>query len=278
SNDTNGPNANHLEPKRSTLNRITKENSPGDKQNFFLDIRTNQPPIQPQSQPADIPTMHAPTFRKTFTLSPNFNSDKIQQNLFNEANGPAYRQSITEDPVQPVKMNVKENPNDQIKSEKVKLSDEIRNKKKIESKKNLHDDKTIDENENLAFQNEIEHENFMKEMKMRSRKLHSICAMWNSGNIKPALDHAVNLNDENIMADILNEINSLNSLWNLDICTILLPSIRNLISSKYEEYMLIGSESCKLVFKNFGKLIKSNLMSVANVGVSVDLSREERYG
>ncbi|RNA09001.1 beta-1-4-N-acetylgalactosaminyltransferase bre-4-like [Brachionus plicatilis] len=172
-------------------------------------------------------------------------------------------------------MNVKENPNDQIKSEEVKLSDEISDKMKIEPKKNLHDDKTIDENENLAFQIENGHENFMKEMKMRSRKLHSICAMWNSGNIKPALDHAVNLNDEKIMADILNEINSLNNLWNLDICTILLPSIRTLINSRHEEYMLIGSESCKLVFKNFGKLIKSNLMSVANVGVGVDISREE---
>ncbi|RNA34559.1 katanin p80 WD40 repeat-containing subunit B1 isoform X2 [Brachionus plicatilis] len=273
-NDTNGPNANHLEPKRSTLNRITKENSPGDKQNFFLDIRTNQPPTQPQSQPVVQP---APTFRQTFTLSPNFNSDNIKKNLSNEANGPAYRQSIIEDPVQPVKMNVKKNPNDQIMSEKLKLSDEIRDKIEIEPKKNLHDDKTIDENENLAFVIENGHENFMKEMKMRSRKLQSICVMWNSGNIKPALDHAVNLKDGNIMANILNEINSLNSLWNLDICTILLPSIRNLISSRYEEYMLIGSESCKLVFKNFGKLIKSNLMSASNVGVSFDISREERF-
>lgn len=41
--------------------------------------------------------------------------------------------------------------------------------------------------------------------------------------------------------------------------------------------MLIGSESCKLILKNFGKLIKSNIMSVANVGVGVDISREERY-
>jgi len=39
--------------------------------------------------------------------------------------------------------------------------------------------------------------------------------------------------------------------------------------------MQIGSESCKLVLKNYGKLIKSILSSPNSVGV--DLSREERY-
>lgn len=83
----------------------------------------------------------------------------------------------------------------------------------------------------------------------------------------------------------------------------LLPSIKNLIDSKHEEYklhficilsldskylsfkidffklskyshMIVGTESCKIVFKNFGKLIRSNIL--APYGVGVDISREER--
>lgn len=38
--------------------------------------------------------------------------------------------------------------------------------------------------------------------------------------------------------------------------------------------MQIGAESCKIILKSFGKLIKSNLNVVP---VGVDITREERY-
>ena len=38
--------------------------------------------------------------------------------------------------------------------------------------------------------------------------------------------------------------------------------------------MQVGSDSCKLICKNFGKLIKANLSS--HVSVGVDITREER--
>jgi hypothetical protein len=38
--------------------------------------------------------------------------------------------------------------------------------------------------------------------------------------------------------------------------------------------MQIGSDSCKIVFKNFGKIIKSNLNG--QIGIGVDITREER--
>jgi hypothetical protein len=37
--------------------------------------------------------------------------------------------------------------------------------------------------------------------------------------------------------------------------------------------MQIGAESCKIIFKNFGKLIKSSL---SNQNIGVDITREER--
>jgi len=87
------------------------------------------------------------------------------------------------------------------------------------------------------------------------------------------MDHAVNMNDTALMADILNQINQSVNIWNLDISTILLPSIKDLINSKYEEHAQIGSDSCKIIFKNFGKLIKS---TIAGPSIDVDMMREER--
>jgi katanin p80 WD40 repeat-containing subunit B1 len=118
------------------------------------------------------------------------------------------------------------------------------------------------------------HESFMKALKNRFKNTQMIRSMWINGSIKSALDTAANMNDTSLMADILSQINQSVNVWNLDICTILLPSIKELIGSKYEEHAQIGSDSCKIVFKNFGKLIKASLFTPVNVGV--DISREER--
>lgn len=118
------------------------------------------------------------------------------------------------------------------------------------------------------------HESFMKALKNRFKNTQMIRSMWINGSIKSALDTAANMSDTSLMADILSQINQSVNVWNLDICTILLPAIKELINSKYEEHAQIGSDSCKIVFKNFGKLIKASLIGVGLVGV--DLSREER--
>lgn len=127
----------------------------------------------------------------------------------------------------------------------------------------------------MEFAQTIEqgHESFMRALKNRNKNITMIRQMWINGNIKAAMDHAVNMNDTALMADILNQLNQSVNIWNLDICTILLPSIKDLIGSKYEEHAQIGSDSCKIIFKNFGKLIKSSLMGPS---IGVDLTREER--
>jgi len=117
------------------------------------------------------------------------------------------------------------------------------------------------------------HENFMKALKNRFKNTQIIRSMWINGSIKSALDTAAEMNDTSLMADILNQINQSVNVWNLDIFTILLPSIKKLINTKYEEHAQIGSDSCKIIFKNFGKLIKSSLITPVSVGV--DISREE---
>ena len=87
------------------------------------------------------------------------------------------------------------------------------------------------------------------------------------------------------------------SIWNLDLCTALLPPLEKLLQSKYEmyvffiilqqkkllkknvhnsRYITVGCDAMKLILKNFGSVIKSNIDSPIQT-VGVDISREERY-
>ncbi len=49
-----------------------------------------------------------------------------------------------------------------------------------------------------------------------------------------AVDHAVSLNDKAVLVDLLAVISLRPSIWNLDLCTALLPPIGDLLQSKYE--------------------------------------------
>ncbi|CAB4068466.1 KATNB1 [Lepeophtheirus salmonis] len=100
--------------------------------------------------------------------------------------------------------------------------------------------------------------------------------MWQSKDAKTAVDQAISLRDQAVIVDLLSVITLRPSIWNLDLCTALLPSIGELLQSKYEMYINIGCGAMKLILKNFASVIKSNIDSpVQNLGV--DISREERH-
>ena len=50
----------------------------------------------------------------------------------------------------------------------------------------------------------------------------------------PAVDQAVSYNDQAVLSDLLSVITLRPSIWNLDLCTALLPPIGDLLQSKYE--------------------------------------------
>ena len=58
--------------------------------------------------------------------------------------------------------------------------------------------------------------------------------LWQSKDAKAAVDQAVGLNDQAIMVDFLSVITLRPSIWNLDLCESLLPTIGDLLQSKYE--------------------------------------------
>ncbi|XP_046379150.2 katanin p80 WD40 repeat-containing subunit B1-like isoform X2 [Haliotis rufescens] len=119
------------------------------------------------------------------------------------------------------------------------------------------------------------HDAMMKVMTSRGRNLQIVRAMWTSGNTKTAIDSALSMKDPAVMIDILNVLNTKTSLWNLDLCSTLLPHLKDMLNSKYESYVLTTATSIKMILRNMGPVIKANMTAPPSIGV--DISREERH-
>lgn len=83
------------------------------------------------------------------------------------------------------------------------------------------------------------------------------------------------VSDPAVVVDLLSVIVLRPSIWNLDLCVTLLPPIGDLLQSKYESYIAAAGSALKLVLKNFGTVIKSNIDN-PSCSVGVDISKEER--
>ena len=119
------------------------------------------------------------------------------------------------------------------------------------------------------------HSNMMTVLTARSRHITIIRQMWTGKDAKTAAEHAVSCNDESVIVDLLSVIVLRPSIWNLDLCNILLPSIGQLLLSKYESYVNNSAAALKLILKNFATVIKSNIDAPGST-VGVDISKEER--
>uniref|UniRef100_A0A146LI69 Katanin p80 WD40 repeat-containing subunit B1 n=1 Tax=Lygus hesperus TaxID=30085 RepID=A0A146LI69_LYGHE len=121
------------------------------------------------------------------------------------------------------------------------------------------------------------HDHIMSILDDRVRRLHQIHTLWQTKDLKAAVETAVNLDDNNgVVVDFLSAITPRPNIWNLDICVAVLPTISELLQSKYETHMRAGCDALRLIVRNFSPLIKSNVLS-GSAGFGVDIPREERY-
>ncbi|XP_022241045.1 katanin p80 WD40 repeat-containing subunit B1-like isoform X2 [Limulus polyphemus] len=119
------------------------------------------------------------------------------------------------------------------------------------------------------------HQSMITVFQHRRKNLQIVLAQWTTKEPQTALDAAINMNDMALIVDMLNIICLRAQLWSLDICQLLLPTIFELLQSKFESYMSVGCNSLKLILKNFATVIKTNI--TAPPGIGVDITREERY-
>lgn len=120
-----------------------------------------------------------------------------------------------------------------------------------------------------------QHKTILTVLHHRLKHLKIVLAQWSTKDVKMALESALSIDNQATVVDILNVITLRPQIWTLDMCQVVLPVIYDLLQSKYESYMSTGCSCLRIILKNFGPVIKTNI--TAPPGVGVDISREERY-
>ena len=79
-----------------------------------------------------------------------------------------------------------------------------------------------------------DHNSMMAVLMNRHKSLKTVFSVWHRKDTKAAIEYAVALENPSVMVDLLSVLVLKPSIWTLDICGNVLPSISNLLQSKYE--------------------------------------------
>lgn len=120
------------------------------------------------------------------------------------------------------------------------------------------------------------HDSMMAVLTARQRALQIFHSVRINKSLKSALESIIALEDASVILDILNVMAHKPSLWNLDICLLMLPKIYELLQSKYETYMQCGCNALRLIVRNFSSVVRANVSAPVRT-LGVDIPREERY-
>ncbi|XP_050430947.1 katanin p80 WD40 repeat-containing subunit B1 [Adelges cooleyi] len=118
------------------------------------------------------------------------------------------------------------------------------------------------------------HRSTMGVLKERQRNLNIIQTMWINKNFKSAVNSAVSMNDDALIADLISVLTQRPKLWCLDVCSMLLPSISDLIQSGNEAFINVSFKAIRDILQYFMPVIKNNIHRPSGIGV--DLMQEER--
>ncbi|ORX42869.1 WD40 repeat-like protein [Piromyces finnis] len=100
---------------------------------------------------------------------------------------------------------------------------------------------------------------------------------WDDTNVKASIELLIQLHDPAITVDILKLLKFKLNMINLEICTMLLPILKELLFEIYEDYIVTSCSIIKYLAKTFSDLIISNLKTNINFpSTGIDISREER--
>uniref|UniRef100_A0A914VRB7 Katanin p80 subunit C-terminal domain-containing protein n=1 Tax=Plectus sambesii TaxID=2011161 RepID=A0A914VRB7_9BILA len=109
----------------------------------------------------------------------------------------------------------------------------------------------------------------------RANAIHSLRQTWKSGGLQRAVDVALQTNDQTLIVELLNTLNSRSSLWSLHLCAQLLSEIGKLLESKHEVYVQTAVHSLRVIVGSYGEMIRNGIVRTSSIGV--DPPREERY-
>lgn len=79
-----------------------------------------------------------------------------------------------------------------------------------------------------------DHNSMMAVLSSRQKSLKIIYSLWHNKDAKAAIESAVAMGNLSVVVDLLGVLVLRSPIWTLDICGTVLPSISDLLQSKYE--------------------------------------------
>lgn len=111
----------------------------------------------------------------------------------------------------------------------------------------------------------------------QTRRIHEF---WQKGNLASISSVLQMPQDQAVLCDFCRSVKrkGLNFAMNLDACSALLPLLRELLSSKYDDFVMTALEFSEILLEQFGKLISETRERCSKIPERhMDLAQEERY-
>merc|ERR1712129_300812 len=127
----------------------------------------------------------------------------------------------------------------------------------------------------LTFQ----HPQMMCVLQRRLVQVRRAKELWGQGNLGTLSQGLQFPQDHAVVCDFARAVmrEKLVGALNLDACQTLLPIMRDLMCSKYEDFALTGHQFAELLLQHFGDLVSETRQSCAGIPErQLDLPREER--
>lgn len=125
----------------------------------------------------------------------------------------------------------------------------------------------------------LQHPQMMGVLQRRSTQVRRAKDLWAQGNLSSLAQGLQFPQDHAVICDFARAVmrEKMVGALNLDACQALLPVMRDLMNSKYEDFALTGHQFAELLLQHFGDLITETRQSCAGIPErQLDLAREER--
>lgn len=137
----------------------------------------------------------------------------------------------------------------------------------------------LEANADQVAQLALQHPQMMGVLQRRLAQVRRCKELWSHGNLSTLSQGLQFPQDHAVVCDFARAVmrEKLVGALNLDACQTLLPIMRDLMCSKYEDFALTGHQFAELLLQNFGDIISETRTSCARIPErQLDLAREER--
>lgn len=120
-----------------------------------------------------------------------------------------------------------------------------------------------------------EHAKLLPLLEQRKNFLGSLLQCWRTRGTEAAIQEAGRFGDTSVLFELITALNHSPAVWNLSLCSAVLPHINSLVASKHENYVEVALAALRTVISGYGNLIRMGTQQMSSIGV--DITAEERH-